>query len=293
MALSCGHGTVPHRVPAGRLLGVRGPQDHCPPPAAPTADGAGDAPSLVICCVPKVLSLPKEAGGGSLDTPQHPCLGQKLVAGGAQGVCPPPSQLGRWVTGQLCLLRLLIPFAPTRQIGAEIKTKITQNNPKTQGRMRRKGEDESYPCCGDAAAAGDRQPPHPVQGSLGEARQAPRAEQDGQRGRAGPSPPCSPAAVAPSVPPTMAQFIPPSPARLGPGPASPVPTGPCLQPGSRLRGRGAAGVGSQDAEGDAGPQPPRWVRRVPRWSRGGEGGPSSVLCRGAGPGGREIGRAHV
>lgn len=179
--------------PTGSLLGVYwglgDPRTTVLPPAAPTAGGAGDAPSLVICCVPKVLSLPKEAGGGSLDTPQHPCLGQNLLAGGAQGVCPPPSQLGRWVTGQLCLLRLLIPFAPTRQIGAEIKTKITQNNPKTQGRMGRKGEDESYPCCGDAAAAGDRQPPHPVQGSLGEARQAPRAEQDRQRGRAGPSPP--------------------------------------------------------------------------------------------------------
>lgn len=193
---------------------------------------------------------------------------------GARGVC---SQLGTWVTGQLCLLRLLIPFAPTRQMGLKYKPKSPKTTQSPGEAGEEGGEMSPPPAVGMLLQGGTGSPP-PSAGELGEARQAhlgwaPRAEQGGQQGHAGPSPPeeawprppLPPAAVTPSVPPPWHSPFPHAQLAWLPVLHSVSPAG------AGLGGRGAAGVGSQDGEGDARPQPPRWDRRVPPWSRGGEG----------------------
>lgn len=150
--------------------------------------------------------------------------------------------------------------------------------------MGRKGEEESSPCCGDAAARGDRQPPQ--RGELGEARQAqpgraPRAEQDGQRGHAGPSPregapptpPRSPAAGTRSVPHRGTVHC-----------RCPAPPSQQVRGSSRAPGRGGVSGWGGGCPSPAAP----WDGRVPRWWGG---GPSSVRPVPSGrAGGRRGGR---
>lgn len=94
---------------------------------------------------------------------------------------------------------------------------------------------------------------------------------------------CSPSVLAPHIPPTHSLPF-PSPARISPGPASPIPTGPCLQPGTVPRRSWGWGVKTE--QGVPGPG----------GSLAGAGGPRSVAVGRQGRGsqlGLRLGLASV
>lgn len=209
--------------PPGSLLGLGDPRTPILPRAAPTAAGPGAAPSLVP-------SLPRGAAEAHW-TPRT------LWQGGTRALFPAGDMGDR----PALLAAFIDSFCSNKADGAEIKTKITQNNPNPGGRKgwgKRRVLPQLWGCCRGGQAA-----PHRA-GEPGEASPAghrglSRTDRGSHRtftpGRGlAPTPPCSPElSLLTAMSPHRSQSIPPCPARLAPSPASPIPT---VRVSSRVRG---------------------------------------------------------
>jgi len=298
LSLPRGHGAVIHQVLAGLLLGVRRPLAL---PAPPSVDGAGGALSSGDLLWPRAAPW---------DPPSIPAWARTLWRGGRGGLFPTfPLPAGGSSRRRARLAAFIDFFCSNKADGAELKTKITQNNPKPG----RGWEGKEGGCCKETLVVPkgrDRLAPLWGQGwgvwvpEAGEARggtwrqsRAPGLSGMDTGDLLGPwplggfGPEPSPHLPPSSIPPRHSLCVhPPSPSRVGPSPASPVPTGPCLQPGTGLGLRAAARV-SRWGGGRLSPASLVGLASpssVPRRRGGGRGQSSAAtLGRAAEPGGGE------